>query len=43
MNHEIVGPDYMRKQLDMNYIYKGPVLEWYVKMVWLFQLSNSMM
>lgn len=31
MSHDIVGPDYMRKQLDMNYIYKGPVLEWYVK------------
>ncbi len=28
---QIVGPDYFRKWVDMQYIYKGPVLEWYVK------------
>lgn len=31
MTKEIVGPNYMRKRVDMNYIYKGPVLEWYAK------------
>lgn len=31
ISHEVITPDYMRKRVDMNYIYKGPVLEWYTK------------
>jgi len=31
MNQIIEGPNYLRKRVDMNYIYKGPILEWYVK------------
>jgi 2-polyprenyl-3-methyl-5-hydroxy-6-metoxy-1,4-benzoquinol methylase len=27
----VVDPDYMRKRVELNYIYKGPVLEWYGK------------
>jgi len=28
---EVIGPKYMRKRVELNYIYKGPVLEWYGK------------
>lgn len=31
MQAEIRNADYLRKSLDMHYIYKGPVLEWYTK------------
>lgn len=31
ISDEVITPNYMRKRVDMNYIYKGPVLEWYVK------------
>lgn len=31
LRHELVTPNYLKKRLDMQYIYKGPVLEWYVK------------
>lgn len=27
----LVNPKYMRKRVELNYIYKGPVLEWYGK------------
>ncbi len=31
ISKEVITPNYMRKRVDMNYIYKGPVLEWYAK------------
>jgi uncharacterized protein len=31
MKTELETPDYFRKKLVRNYIYKGPVLEWYTK------------
>ena len=31
LRHQLVAPAYLKKRLDMQYIYKGPVLEWYVK------------
>lgn len=31
ISHRVITPEYMRKRVDMNYIYKGPVLEWYTK------------
>lgn len=31
MRNEIEGPDYYREQLVYQYIYKGPVLEWYMR------------
>jgi len=31
MKTQIRNADYLRKSVDMHYIYKGPVLEWYTK------------
>jgi len=31
LHHEIANPKYMRKRIELNYIYKGPVVEWYGK------------
>jgi 1-acyl-sn-glycerol-3-phosphate acyltransferase len=31
MQKKIRNADYLRKSVDMHYIYKGPVLEWYTK------------
>ncbi|MRG46036.1 MMPL family transporter [Chitinophaga sp. SYP-B3965] len=31
MRNKIEGPDYYREQLVYQYIYKGPVLEWYMR------------
>lgn len=31
LKEEVEGPIYFREQLMYNYIYKGPVLEWYMK------------
>ena len=31
LSEEIEGPEYFREQLVYNYLYKGPVLEWYMK------------
>jgi 1-acyl-sn-glycerol-3-phosphate acyltransferase len=31
VHEEVVSPDYLRKRVELNYIYKGPVLEWYGK------------
>ncbi len=31
LKQEVVHPKYMRKRLELNYIYKGPILEWYAK------------
>ncbi len=31
MRHEIENPGYYREQLKYNFLYKGPILEWYMK------------
>ncbi|OYT17335.1 MAG: hypothetical protein B7C24_03190 [Bacteroidetes bacterium 4572_77] len=31
LHGKVVNPKYMRKRLELNYIYKGPILEWYGK------------
>lgn len=42
MMEDIEGPHYLRKRVDMNYIYKGPVLEWYVKIKMNFEKNYQL-
>lgn len=38
--HEIENAAYLRNRVQYNYLYKGPVLEWYVRIKWRFEEKN---
>jgi len=38
--NEIEDARYLRNRVQYNYLYKGPILEWYVKIKWRFEEKN---
>ncbi len=38
--HELEDASYLKNRVLYNYLYKGPVLEWYVRIKWKFEKQN---
>lgn len=41
LEQQVVTPKYMRKRVELNYIYKGPILEWYGRIKMNFEKNYS--